>query len=622
MTRIPLLVLVFLFVPSLAFAASHEKELAKHFFAQAKVADVRITPGNKGLSYISYERGVGVLKVYDFEKQFTYKLRALGNASIYDYYWVDRNNAIVHSQKLGLPYDSFVTSYQLGGNTPTLFTRVFDTLPDMKSVYLAREGRVTEKFPDLYRINAYTNSKTTFMKNPGQVLAWYTDKNGVARVQYTIVDEKDIYEYRLNADEPWRKIDINGHPLGVLFTAKEESFIIFIRRDGFNTFGVYEFDAANNQYTDTLIEHPDRDILWSYIVIDPETEESYGFHYDLDKPMAYWINEDFKSYQKTINALHPDMANTILGYGSTQDTIVYKRHNDRFPGDWRTYDLNTGEDKTVLTEAPQIDSSEMQPSEAISFTSRDGVEIHGFLTKPKSETKTAGSTKTLLMIHGGPRARDHWGWDAEAQYFAALGYAVLKVNYRGSDGYGLSYSPYSHFSSMHTSVQDTIDATHWLIEEKIATPGKISIYGSSFGGHVALSCAAEEPDLFTSAIGYAGVYNWLEELDHGFKEEPIYDRLKMRTYYGDYDNERDKWLAASAISKVDQIGCPVLLIHGRSDDVVSSTQSRRMKSALKKAGGDVKLKLLSFNRHGLAQEGNRIDFYTQLVRFLGENTDQ
>ncbi|MBK1878660.1 alpha/beta hydrolase family protein [Pelagicoccus mobilis] len=606
---------------SVCFAAnSNFKSLAKSLFAQPSVSDVRITPGNRGLSYIANKNGRSKLCVLDFESRRTYDTFIEGTPDVYDYYWIDRDNVIIFVQQLGNPIGAFTASYKLGRIAPTDFYRVYDTLPDKKRIYIAKDEDFDSKFNDLYQVNAISGSRKRIEKNDGSVIAWLTDKDGVTRIRYTIDEnENDRYAYRSGPEDAWRDIPIHGHPLLVLFLNEPEQFVILIRRKGTDTFSVYKYDAASEQYTDTLLEHETYDILYTEIMHDPETEETYGFAYDLAKPATFWFDPTFAEIESQIDSLHPEAENQILGYNHDRNALVYHSFSDTRPSQWRLFSPANSTDELLLEHTIDFDTSQTQACEPITFPNRDGTLIHGYLTRTPNRGEP--HAKTLLMIHGGPRARDRWGWDAEAQYFAALGYNVLKINYRGSDGYGVDYSPYSHFSSMQTSVRDTIDGAKWLIEQGIATKGKIGIYGSSFGGHVALSCAAEAPELFFASIGYAGVYDWPKHLDAEFKEYPVFAKLKFNTYYPGYEQEKEKWLANSAIARVDQITCPVYLLHGGSDDNVSQTQSRRMHKALKKAGKNSQLKIFSFNGHGLVLENNRVSFYSTLAQFLAKNAN-
>lgn len=618
MTPLRLLLCLLVFTSQLAARPDPDlKAAAKRYFSQPEALDVRITPGNRGLSYIARERGYDVLKLLDFESRSTRRGAPLDRSNVYDYYWIDQNGVLVFTQILGSPVAAYVTNYNLASFQDTAFTLVYDTLPDQKNVYIAKEGRTTDKFPDLYRVNAYTGSAIRIAENEKNTIAWFTDKDGIPRIRYFIDEyEHDRFDYRASETDEWNPIDINGHPIGVVFLEDKNEFILFIRRDGNHRFGAYTFDGNLNRYTGTVLEHPEFDVLFNRIILDPETEETFGFRYDLDRPVTHWLDDRFANAQKHIDALHPDTINNIEGFGSSENEYVYFRHSDHAPGDWRMYHLDTELDELLLDTGPKFASEEIVDLTPVSIPSESGVSLHAYLAKPQQP-----SDKAIIMLHGGPRARDFWGWDSEAQFFASLGYSVLKINYRGSEGFGTDYSPYSHFSSMQTSVEDAITGAEWLVAQGLASKGNIAIYGSSFGGHISLSAAAERPELFSCAIGYAGVYNWLDEIDAEFKEEPIYATLKKKTYYGDYDNERDKWLAASALSKAEQIDCPVLLIHGKSDTTVSSTQSRKMHKALKKAGKDSELKLINFNRHGLSQENNRTKFYTDLATFVESHAE-
>ncbi len=610
-----LILLLANFSLSLGHAETDYKSLAKNLFKQADVSEVRLTPGNRGLSYLSAKNGSSRLELVDLETGKTYRANLEKSPDVYDYYWIDRDTVLFFVQQLGTPIGAFTANFKLSNVRPSAFNRVYDTLPDQARVYIAKDDDFDEKFNDLYRVNAITGSRKRIEENDGNILAWFTDKDGVTRIRYTIDEnERDQYAYRSGPDSDWKPIDIDGHPVGVLFHGGPDEFIIFIRRNENARFAAYTFDAATNSYANTVLEDENYDILYNQFIVDPETEQSLGFTYDLEKPQTYWFDATLAAISEQIDRQHPEKINEILGYGPEKQTIIYKQYSDTDPESWIQLNLANKHEETLLQALPDLDSQPTSNTEPISYTSRDGVEIHGYLTRSTAQQTAPG--KALLMIHGGPRARDRWGWDAEAQYFANLGYHVLKINYRGSEGYGIDFSPYSHIDSIETSVRDTVDGARWLVAQGLSTPGQIAIYGSSFGGHVSLCSAASAPELFFACVGYAGVYDWPKHLDEEFKEQPVYARLKTNTYYPDYEENRDYWFSSSAIPQAKQIACPVLLVHGRSDETVSAQQSRAMHKALKKAGKDSQLQILSFNRHGFTLEKNRISFYTNLAKFL------
>ncbi|MEM9159866.1 MAG: prolyl oligopeptidase family serine peptidase [Verrucomicrobiota bacterium] len=589
------------------------KTLAQKFFMQTEARDLRIAPGNEYLSFIGYQNGKSVLKSYSFENdRFYYTRRNELNAEIYDYYWIDRDQIICYAHKLGQPAYIHLTNSRLSRDEPTQFVLAYDLMPDVKNRLLVKEeGRKGEKFFDLYRHDVSSQSHKLVAKNPGHIIVWYTDKHANPRIRhYVDENEKDQLEHNYGEEE-WKLLPYFGEVYALFFTNEPQKIIVFYRPDGEPFVLGRHFDIATSQFYGEPYSDPNYDLIPSEYILDPETEDSFGFHYITDRLRTVWFDPQHQSIQSAINANHPDSENKVIGFGPN-GSVIYERSSDTLPPEWVAFDPSNQSERTVVRSMPWIDPKEMSETRILQIPNREGIGIHTYITTPRD---SKDPNKTIAMIHGGPRARDFWGWDREAQYFAALGYTVIKVNYRGSEGFGTDYSPYNHMHPIRNAAHDVADVVKWSIKNGYSDPEKIAIYGSSFGGHVALHSAAEYGDLYQCAIGYAGVYDWVKEFDREFKEEPIYYRLKLHTYYGDYDNEKDKWLAASTVEMVNDIDIPIFLIHGRADEVVAHSQSKLMNKKLKKAKKDVTLKLLSFNRHGLFIEKQTIDFYEALSAF-------
>ncbi len=224
----------------------------------------------------------------------------------------------------------------------------------------------------------------------------------------------------------------------------------------------------------------------------------------------------------------------------------------------------------------------------------------------------------IIMIHGGPYARDVWGYDSEIQFFTSLGYSVMQINFRGSTGYGKEYSINKHADICKYSLDDVKDGIDWAVRMKLVKPGKIAIYGASFGGYVSLASAAFYPDLFECAIGYAGVYDWIVEFeaDMNNSEKWFEDFGPM---FLDLEKDRPKYIKCSPINNVDNIKIPVYLIHGKSDHTVNKSQTSNMAAKLSKAGNEPKVDYFSWGVHGHANENHRIEFYKDLAKFLETN---
>ncbi len=256
--------------------------------------------------------------------------------------------------------------------------------------------------------------------------------------------------------------------------------------------------------------------------------------------------------------------------------------------------------------------------QSISYIARDGLKIHGYLTLPLD--KNDGPLPMIVMPHGGPFARYEWGFNAEVQFLASRGYAVLQINYRGSTGYGRYYRETAR-GQFGKKVQDDItDGVYWAINEKIADPERIAIFGGSFGGYMALCGLTFTPDLYKCAISFAGVYDWVAMFDQlKRKKYRNYSYDLLKPWFGDPQKDKDIIRGISPINYVDQIKVPVLIVHGRSDYVVDTLQAKNLITALKKAKKSYKVYLQNWEGHGFIDEKKRFKFYSKVEDFLEKN---
>jgi len=322
---------------------------------------------------------------------------------------------------------------------------------------------------------------------------------------------------------------------------------------------------------------------------------------------------------KLVQDTLPDMTHIFMGFRGS-DSIIFKSFSDRQPT--IVHDLNIKERSLnrVLEEMPDIDPDKMASMTPFTCETSDGATIRGYYTlPPKHVAKGKKKFPTIVMVHGGPRARDYWGFDPEVQFYAQMGFAVLQVNYRGSSQLYQEHV-YNLVECCKYSVDDVADATQWFIDQGFADPKHIGIFGWSFGGYTALASAARYPDLYQCAMGAAGVYNW-QHLIEDHEKDDFSNMMEWSTdFWGDIDEDWDDYALYSPINQVDQIKIPVYLLHGRADGVVGASQSRKMYSALKDAGVDVKLDTPSWVGHGLYKDQRRrLKYVRQIYDFLAEH---
>jgi dipeptidyl aminopeptidase/acylaminoacyl peptidase len=333
------------------------------------------------------------------------------------------------------------------------------------------------------------------------------------------------------------------------------------------------------------------------------------------KKGLYFLDEGSQEARLT-KALQPSFPGQLATFTNfTQDgkrAVVYVR-SDRNPGDFYIFNLDTMQAGHLVSARPQIDPQQMRPMEPVTVKSRDGLDLHGFLTLP------SGSKPFPLIVlpHGGPHGiSDEWGYNREAQLFAMHGYAVLQINYRGSGGYG-DWFQRAGYRQWGLSMQDDLtDATHWAIDQGYTSAQKVCIYGASYGGYAALEGVVREPDLYKCAIGYAGVYDLRVQLNrsdtHNSKMGDAYLSLAL----GD---NADDLLARSPLGGITKIKANLLLVHGGEDPRVPIHNFDELTNALDKNGKHYEELVMPHEGHGFFVPEHSQQAYEKMLDFLDRN---
>ena len=244
----------------------------------------------------------------------------------------------------------------------------------------------------------------------------------------------------------------------------------------------------------------------------------------------------------------------------------------------------------------------------------DGLIINGYLTLPINYKK-GNKIPVVINPHGGPWARDYWGFNPEIQYLANKGYGVLQMNFRGSVGYGRKFWELSFKQWGKTMQDDITDGVNWLIEENIADPDKITIYGASYGGYATLAGLTFTPDIDACGVDYVGVsslFTFMETFP------PYWELYREMMYEMVWHPEKDKELLASSspLLHIDNIKAPLFIAQGANDQRVKKSESDQMVKALKDKGIDVPYMVKDNEGHGFYNEENRFDFYREMGKFL------
>jgi dipeptidyl aminopeptidase/acylaminoacyl peptidase len=341
-----------------------------------------------------------------------------------------------------------------------------------------------------------------------------------------------------------------------------------------------------------------------------------GVSYTVAKNEMIFFDTWREDIQEKLEEKLPGYEVGITSFSKDETKAVVVSYSDKSRGTYYYYDV----EKNKLTElgkaSPWLNENHMAEMTPIKYTSRDGLTIHGYLTLP--ENSDGKNLPLVVNPHGGPWARDTWGYNPQIQFLANRGFAVLQMNFRGSTGYGREFWEIS-FKEWGKSMQDDItDGVKWLIDEGIADPNRIAIYGASYGGYATLAGLAFTPDLYACGVDYVGVSNIFTLLE----TLPPYWELGRQMMYemiGNPETERDLLEAASPIFHVDSIRVPLFVAQGANDPRVKQSESDQIVEALKARGVEVPYMLKEDEGHGFYNEENQFDFYREMEKFLNKH---
>ncbi|MEM8645643.1 MAG: S9 family peptidase [Pseudomonadota bacterium] len=489
--------------------------------------------------------------------------------------------------------------------------------PDHPNEYLLQLNRRERSEFDVYRINALSGEERLVMQNPGDVFKYYTDQSGAV-----IAIKRRLPNRLWSLDVPdgkagWRaiasgstedKLWIEGHPLAGAGWAWAVSNL------GRDRLAVVRLNLKTGA-EELLYEDPQADVqgLWvDEISYEPLIASSMP-GYLKTKIFAPHIKAVFEQIgadgRFDFNFKSWNRDKSLFTVEITRDT----QGTSKFLVDARS-------GKVMSLASPQIAryQDKLSTMKPVRFAARDGLELNGYLTLPAGIQ--GKPLPTILRVHGGPFARDYWGFQADDQFLANRGYAVLRVNYRGSTGFGRAYMEAARKQFARKMHDDLIDAVNWAVGKGIADPQIVAIYGHSYGGYVTLVGLTFTPDIFAAGISVVGV----ADLVSAFESFPSYWKnglARWHAYVGHPENpdDRSDMAARSPINYVDRITKPMLVVHGANDVRVSRAHSDRIVAAVTKNGRDAQYIVFDDEGHVIRKPHNKMAFARALERFLAEH---
>lgn len=422
-----------------------------------------------------------------------------------------------------------------------------------------------------------------------------------------------IVFHRATDEDPWEEITFPAWWEGHGFDTSGSIYYLSYPENGKRV--LRGFDLVEGEFTPGIVSDPVYGIEPS-LIRDPGNGAVLGFSYDADKPVVRYTDPTVRSVMDLVQRSFPDRAHRFVGLHA-QGGIIFESWGDRYPHQLSRLRLQEGELSLLGNSRPRLVPEELGRMYPFSCETRDGATVHGYYTLPASlEEKPAEPLPTVVLVHGGPRDRDRWAFNPEVQFYARMGYAVLQVNYRGSSSL-YSVHDLTLLDACRLGPPDVADATRWAIAEGIADPARIAINGGSFGGYIALACAADDPELYRCAVGLGGVYDMDRQLVEEMRDPTARRRMLWHeAFYGDLERNRDIYSEVSPLHRAANVRIPVYLLHGGADDTVYRSQSIRMEKALRQAGVEVEIDTPWWFGHGALNEEQNIRYNKRIYRFI------
>jgi dipeptidyl aminopeptidase/acylaminoacyl peptidase len=477
-------------------------------------------------------------------------------------------------------------------------------------------NRDNPELHDVYRLDLVTGELTKEVENPG-FIDWAADAQLVVRAG--IAPQPDgsiVLMVRDSAEADWRPL------LTIPAEDSLTSDLIAFSEDGGSLLGVSSVGAETGELvrisvetgaTEVLAADPQADV--SSVRIDPDTREPQIVTLLKDRSEYVVLDPSVAGDLAAIRALHPgDPAFTSADDADTTWLVAFT--NDSGPVPYFAYDRDSKAGRFLFESRPELSRYELASMEPFSFTARDGLTIHGYATFPPGADRRG--LPTVINVHGGPWARDVWGFSPEAQWLANRGYLCVQVNYRGSTGYGKAFVNAGDREWGGRMQDDLTDAVAFVIAQGWADPHKVAIYGGSYGGYAALAGATFTPELFRCAVDIVGPSN-LKSLIETIPPywAPMIAQFHQRV--GDPAKDADFLWSRSPLSRVSDIRIPLLIAQGANDPRVKQAESEQIVAALTEAGIDHEYLLFPDEGHGFAKPENRLRFYAAAERFLARH---
>lgn len=540
------------------------------------------------------------------------------------YFWAADNKHIMYLQDVGGDenwrlYGVDLESKEVKDFTPydEVQVQIVDWNKHFPNELLIAMNKENSKLHDVYHLNLTTSELSLVARNPGNILGWVTDANFKVRAAMAATPDGGFDLLHRNSEaESWEKLltwdSENNLSSGALSFNKDGTALFLIDSREANAGRLVKMDIATKEI-EVIAEDSQYDV--GNVMIHPDDYEIQAVNFRKARNEWTVLDESIKDDFAAISKLdHGDFF--LTDRDNADDTWLLGYTKDNGPVSYYAFDRESKKGTFLFDHRPELNDYKLAEMEPISFKAEDGMTIYGYITYPIGKGKN--NLPMVVNVHGGPWARDTWGYNPEAQWLANRGYICLQINFRGSTGYGKNYVNAGDKEWAGKMHQDLVDGVNWAINQGYADSSKIAIYGGSYGGYAALVGATFTPDVFCCAVDLVGPSNLITLI----KSVPPYWTPMLSMFYkrlGNPETEEEFLQSISPLFKVDQIKIPILIAQGANDPRVKQAEAEQIVAAMKEKGLEYEYMLFPDEGHGFAKPENRLKFYAATGKFLAKN---
>ena len=592
------------------------------FFKSPEKADFNLSPKGNYISYMKpWEEGNRRMNIYvkKMDSNEEIRLTSEKDRSIYGYLWLSETR-IAYVKDEGGDENIHIFAVNIDGTNEIDLTpfedikaQLVDDLEDDPKYMLIGLNKRDKRIHDVYRLNVETGELDMVAENPGNISSWMTDHEGRLRIATTSDGVNTSMLYRENESDEFKVILTTNFKESVspLFFSFDNTYLYVSSNRNRDKSAIFTFNLDNAKEDKLIFEHPEVDVYG--LISSKKRKIITGVSYYTDKNNYQFFDDWRRDLQINLEKKLEGLEVRIANLSKDETKAVVMAFSDKSRGTYYYYDILKDEIAKLADLSPWLKEDLMSEMKPVKYKSRDGLIINGYLTIPNGSD--GKNLPVVVNPHGGPWARDTWGFNSEIQYLANKGYAVFQMNFRGSTGYGRNFLELSFKQWGKTMQDDITDGVNWLIEEGIADPDRIAIYGASYGGYATLAGLTFTPDLYACGVDYVGVsslFTFMESM-------PPYWELYREMMYemvGHPEKDKDLLASASPLLHIDKIKAPLFIAQGANDPRVKKSESDQIVAALKEKNIDVPYMVKDNEGHGFYNEENRFDFYREMGEFL------